>query len=785
MKAKRLIAATAIGAVASLVGSGLALADTIYNTVDNSVDNGNETLQVVVGQTASTTIKLSAQEFQGGNLDGTTSCLVSSSNYLLLNLTTNAASAATVAATSPYDALKPKQLKFSSCSDTVGQSITVTGVSAGSAQIDVQIDPSSPASSGFATNTAKFIATVTSPVVVDSDGDGVADSVDNCPNNANQAQTNTDGDNLGDACDPNAAAPATGSLTATGASGDEGATLTATGSFTDADGASTLTITKSAGPGTLTPASDGTWSWSYTTTDNGGGSVTISASDGEHAPATQTFTYSAANVAPTGSFSASTPVDEGSSIALAITGGTDPSSADVTAGLTYAFDCGTGSDFGTAGATTTASCPTADNGTRTVKGKIADKDAGSSEYSQSVTINNVAPTATFNAPATVNEGSAIAISLTSPSDVSSVDIAEGFTYAFDCGSGYGTATTTSSASCATTDNGSRGVKGKVFDKDGGNTEYTASVTVINVAPTATFGAPSPVDEGSAISLSLTSVIDPSSADVAAGFTYAFDCGSGYAAATTSASASCGTTDNETRTVKGKVFDKDSAFTEYTASVIVNNVAPAVTATSGRSGSCAVTLSPSWTDPGADTFDLVVQWGDGSTYDPAGNETSPVTGLTHSYGTAGSYSATVTVTDDDGGAGSLASPLSLRAYNTPSAILQPINASGTRSGFKLGSTIPVKITVTGCDGAAVSTLTPAVNLEQNDTTADVTVNEPAIAETPTNGKLMRWSTDLYIYNLSTKISQFNGGSALSQGTYTVSVSDPSFERPVKAAFDLRK
>jgi hypothetical protein len=36
----------------------------------------------------------------------------------------------------------------------------------------------------------------------DSDGDGIADSVDNCPDIANRDQANEDGDRFGDACDP-------------------------------------------------------------------------------------------------------------------------------------------------------------------------------------------------------------------------------------------------------------------------------------------------------------------------------------------------------------------------------------------------------------------------------------------------------------------------------------------------------------------------------------------------------------------------------------------------------
>ena len=37
--------------------------------------------------------------------------------------------------------------------------------------------------------------------VVDSDGDGIADAVDNCPNTANPNQSDVDGDGIGDVCD--------------------------------------------------------------------------------------------------------------------------------------------------------------------------------------------------------------------------------------------------------------------------------------------------------------------------------------------------------------------------------------------------------------------------------------------------------------------------------------------------------------------------------------------------------------------------------------------------------
>src|SRR5207302_1739578 len=120
-----------------------------------------------------------------------------------------------------------------------------------------------------------------------------------------------------------------------------------------------------------------------------------------------------------------------------------------------------------------------------------------------------APSATFNAPASVNEGSPIGLSLTGASDPSSADLAAGFTYAFDCGdgSGYGSFTSTNTASCPTNDNGSRTVKGSVKDKDGGFTEYTTDVEVLNATPVVTAPSNQGSDEGEAHSFSLGSFSD--------------------------------------------------------------------------------------------------------------------------------------------------------------------------------------------------------------------------------------------------------------------------------------
>jgi hypothetical protein len=45
------------------------------------------------------------------------------------------------------------------------------------------------------------------PVVLDTDGDGVPDTTDNCPATANPDQRDSDGDGIGDACDPQTGPP--------------------------------------------------------------------------------------------------------------------------------------------------------------------------------------------------------------------------------------------------------------------------------------------------------------------------------------------------------------------------------------------------------------------------------------------------------------------------------------------------------------------------------------------------------------------------------------------------
>src|SRR4051794_12942194 len=177
------------------------------------------------------------------------------------------------------------------------------------------------------------------------------------------------------------------------------------------------------------------------------------------------------NAAPTVSAGGPYSLAEGSSTTLAATG-SDPEGGS----LTYAWDLDDNGTFETPGQSISFS---ADDGpaTRVVHVRVTD-DTGQTATSQAnVDVQNVAPTATFAAPASTFAGSPFSLSLTSPHDPSAADTAAGFQYAFDCGSGYAAFGSATSVSCPTDDTGTRTVHAKIRDKDGGVTEYTATMQV--------------------------------------------------------------------------------------------------------------------------------------------------------------------------------------------------------------------------------------------------------------------------------------------------------------------
>src|SRR5205823_4629599 len=125
---------------------------------------------------------------------------------------------------------------------------------------------------------------------------------------------------------------------------------------------------------------------------------------------------------------------------------------------------------------------------------------------------NVAPTATFSNGGAA-EGSPATVTFSSPSDPSAPDTTAGFKYSYAQAPGslaatYSAATSLTSANFTYADNGAYTVYGRIFDKDNGFTDYSTTVTVTNVAPTATgINGPAALAEGSPGNYSLSGVSD--------------------------------------------------------------------------------------------------------------------------------------------------------------------------------------------------------------------------------------------------------------------------------------
>ncbi len=427
--------------------------------------------------------------------------------------------------------------------------------------------------------------------------------------------------------------------------GSEGTAVALSGSGSDPNGGAVTYDWDLNNDGTYeTPGQ----SLNYTWVDNNTYTIRFRVTSSTMQTTVVTTTATISNVAPTATFNAPTSVNEGDTVTLSLTSPSDPSTDDTTAGFTYAFDCGSG--YNSFSSTTTRNCPTTDNGTLAVAGRIRDKDGGISTYTANVTVQNVAPTATFNAPTTVTEGSAVALSLTSPIDPSSADTTAGFTYDFDCGSGFDGYSSSSTINCPTADDGTLTVGGRIRDKNGGVSEYTDTVSVTNVAPTANSFVVSPavVNEGQSISLELTAPFnDPSTTDTSAGFRFAFDCGSGtFGPISSTSSRVCPMTDAGNLTVRGRIYDKEDAFTEYSGSATVNNVPPSITSVTNDGPVFAnqpVQITVSVNAYAGDTLTYEFDCDNNGIFE-LGPQTSNIGTCT--FSTKGSKTVNVRVTDDD-------------------------------------------------------------------------------------------------------------------------------------------
>jgi hypothetical protein len=402
---------------------------------------------------------------------------------------------------------------------------------------------------------------------------------------------------------------------------------------------------------------------------------TYTVSDGRGGTATAAVTVTVVNAAPQVDAGGDATLDEGGTFTAAGLF-TDPGAGPWTAVVDYGDGSGAQPLPLNPDNTFSLSRVYPDGGLFTVTVAVTDNHGGTGSDAVRVTVLGAAPTAVFSGPGTVPEGGAAAVSFTDLSAPAGLRFAYDFDNdeTFDVGDGtYAGSVDAASAAVppGLLDDGSviRTVRGRVLDQNGGFTDYTTTITVINVAPAAAFVGPGTVPEGEGATVSFAAAFDPSGADAAAGFRFAydldndgaFDVGDGtYAGSGSSVSAAVPPAFLDdgpgTRTVRGRVLDKDGGFTDYIVTITVTNVAPTAgilgPAGGVRGQTRAFTLTagdPSAADRAAG-FTYLVDWGDGTPAQVIDRTPGNGTGTTadHVFAQTGTYTVRVTATDKDGG-----------------------------------------------------------------------------------------------------------------------------------------
>ncbi|MDQ3998440.1 MAG: PKD domain-containing protein [Gemmatimonadota bacterium] len=417
--------------------------------------------------------------------------------------------------------------------------------------------------------------------------------------------------------------------------------------------------------------------------DNGDYTVTLSVTDGKSPSVSATAAVIINNAAPEAGLRVVTPSGAVALVGETVTFGytmSDPGANDGPWFTVFDWKDGTSYEVNASGVngangTCPASCAThtyTAPGTYDVTFSFKDKDGATGSATIQVVVHRL-PVADAGAGYSGLEGSPIAFN-GSASDPDGDAIV---TYEWDFGDG--TTATGQSVMHAYGDNGLTNpgtytVRLIVTDARGGRSApSTTTATVANVAPRATFNAPTPVNEGAAIGLSLTNQVD-APGDLGS-LSYAFDCGGGTGLmASPASSASCPVTDGPaTFAVRGRVTDKDGASSDYSASVEVRNMAPTVQIATGQATTAAAgalfKLTFTVTDAGARDapWHYSIDWTDTNCNRPRNQVnvtgdlfTQPASATVEcTYKKAGTYSVRVQVTDRNGGVGTAVLPVTVR------------------------------------------------------------------------------------------------------------------------------
>ncbi len=428
---------------------------------------------------------------------------------------------------------------------------------------------------------------------------------------------------------------------------------------------------------------DGTvvaWSWdfgdgatsseqhpSHRYADDGTYTVTLTVSDDDGADNTTVQAITVTNLAPTAAFAYS-PASPSTADDVAFTD--ESLDADGTV-ASWAWDFGDG-------ATSSEQHPShsyADDGSYTVTLSVTDDDGATAEASQTVSVTNVAPVAGFT---------------TSPEDpTTQVDIdftdtstdSDGSVVDWNWDFGDGANSTEANPSHRYADDGTYTVTLTVTDDDGATDATSQTVTVANVAPTVDFSY-SPAEPTTQDEVQFTDASGDLDGTVVA---WNWDFGDG--SASDDQNPTHRFPDDGVYAVTLSVTDDDGATAATTIDVTVTNVAPEASF-SHDPIEPRTTDTVTFADASSDIDGTVVAWN----WDFGDGESSDDQNPTHQYAAVGTYTVSLTVTDNDGATGLVS--VDITVVDPPSA---PRDISA-RPGPGLGD-IDVRWTRPASDGGA--------------------------------------------------------------------------------------
>ena len=208
------------------------------------------------------------------------------------------------------------------------------------------------------------------------------------------------------------------------------------------------------------------------------------------------------------------------------------------------------------------------------------------------------------------------------------------------------------------------ITARATDEDGTYRSNSLAVTVDDVAPSLTISGAASVDEGRLYTLNL-SANDAGDDEIAS---WTIDWGDGTVPEIVDGSPSAVThvyADGAgAYVVSATASDEDGTYNANTLAVAVNNVAPEVALDGDATGARgqARGFAGTFSDPGADTWTAVVNYGDGGGDEPLALNTDGTFAFDHAYAASGTYAVTVTVTDDDGGSTQVSRPIAVTAVD---------------------------------------------------------------------------------------------------------------------------